>query len=169
MATLKARDQEDMMKTIGAPIVTRPTDPEIVLTRVFDAPRSLVFDALTNPDLLNRWLAPPGSSLVVCEVDLKVGGAYRFVVRDPSGAHLRIHGVFREIVRPERLVHTELSDGYSGESLMTGVLVEQGARTTHMVTLQHPSQEVRDAAIKSGMGHHDRLEEVLTAILAGER
>ena len=84
-----------------------PGDREIVMTRVFDAPRHLVFDAFTTPDLLKRWFGPRGWSLAVCEVDLKVGGSFRFVLRVPDGTDMGMRGVYREIVRPERSVHME--------------------------------------------------------------
>src|SRR5260370_37089445 len=88
-----------------------PKDGEIVITRVFDAPRKMVFDAHTKPELLKRWLnGLPGWSLVICEVDLKVGGAYRYVWRGPGGQDMGMGGIHREIVRPERLVTTQLFD-----------------------------------------------------------
>jgi uncharacterized protein YndB with AHSA1/START domain len=151
--------------------VTTPTDREIVLTRVFDAPRRLVFDALTKPELLKRWLlGPPGWSMVVCDVDLKVGGSYRYVWRNADGAEMGMHGVYREIVRPERIVNTETfdfgCDAQSGEAVGTVVLTERGGRTTLTTTVLYPSKEARDATIASGMEHgvaasYDRLEELL--------
>ena len=142
------------MKNTGTLKVTTPTDREIVMTRVFDAPRRLVFDAFTKPELLKRWFGPRGWSLVVCEVDLRVGGTFRFVLRGP------------EIVPPERSVHTESFDDYPGESLVTATWVEQGGKTTLTVTVLYPSQEVRDAVLRSGMEHgaaecYDKLAELL--------
>jgi len=88
--------------------VTTPSDREIVMTRVFDAPRHLVFEALSKPELVKQWLlGPPGWTMPVCEVDLRVGGAYRFLWRGPDGAEMGSRGVFREVVPPERLVATE--------------------------------------------------------------
>jgi uncharacterized protein YndB with AHSA1/START domain len=87
--------------------VTTPSDREVVMTRVFNAPRNLVFDALTRPDLLKRWYGPVGWSLVACEIDLRVGGGWRFVTRRPDGREIGQRGVYREIVPPERLVNTE--------------------------------------------------------------
>src|SRR5712691_7085974 len=98
------------MKNTGTLKVTTPTDREILLTRVFDAPRSLVFDALTQPELLKRWFGPRGWSLVVCEVDLRVGGSWRFRLRGPDGREMGMSGVYREIVLPERDAHTETFD-----------------------------------------------------------
>jgi uncharacterized protein YndB with AHSA1/START domain len=154
------------MKNTGTLKVTTPTEREIVLTRVFDAPRSLVFDALTKPELLTRWFGPRGWSLVVCEVDLKVGGAWRFVLRGPDGTDMGMRGVYREIAPPERLVHTETFDDFPGESVVTTLLVEDRGKTTLTGTVLYPSQEIRDAVIKSGMEHgaaetYDKLAELL--------
>ena len=110
------------MNSSGALKVTAQSDREIVMTRVFDAPRNLVFDAYTKPELLRRWLGVFGGySMPVCEVDLRVGGTYRFVWRGPDGAEMGVRGVYREVVRPERLVHTERFDEawYPGEALIT--------------------------------------------------
>jgi uncharacterized protein YndB with AHSA1/START domain len=159
------------MKNTGTLKVSTPTDLEIALTRVFDAPRTLVFDAFTKPELLKRWFGPRGWSLVVCEVDLRVGGGFRFVLRGPDGTDMRMRGVYREIVPPERSVHMESFDDYPGESQVTAVLVEQGGKTTLTATVLYPSREVRDAILKSGMEHgaaesYDKLAELLTSTLA---
>jgi uncharacterized protein YndB with AHSA1/START domain len=154
------------MKNTGTLKVTTPTDREIVLTRVFDAPRHLVFDAFSKPELLQRWFGPHGWSLVVCEVDLRVGGGFRFVLRGPDGKDMGMRGVYREIVPPERCVHMESFDDYPGESQVTSVFVEEHGQTTLTATVLYPSQEVRDMVIKSGMEHgvaesYDRLAELL--------
>ena len=114
------------MNNTGTLTVTTPTDREIVLRRVFDAPRRMVFDAFTKPELLKRWFGARGWNLVVCEVDLRVGGSWRFVSRGPDGTDLGHGGVYRVIQPPARLVYTELFDdqSYPGESLITHVLVE---------------------------------------------
>ena len=159
------------MKNTRSLQVTTPTEREIVLTRVFDAPRRLVFDALTRPELLERWFfGPDGWSLVVCEIDLRVGGALRYVWRGPDGAEMGMRGVYREVVPPERLVHTESFDEpwYSGEALVSTVLVEQGGTTTLTSTVRYESREARDAAIRSNMeqgvaASYDRLAALLTA------
>jgi len=149
--------------------LTTPTEREIVMTRLFDAPRSLVFDALTRPELLERWYGPRGWSLAVCDIDLRVGGAYRFVSRRPDGKDIGQRGVYREIVRPERIVHTESwEDWDAGEVLVTAVLVEQGGKTTLTSTALYPSREVRDILMKSGMQRgasetYDRLAEMLAS------
>lgn len=160
------------MKNTGTLKVTTPTDREIEMTRVFDAPRHLVFDAFTKPELLKRWFGPRGWSLVVCEVDLKVGGTFRFVLRSPDGKDMGMRGVYREIVPPERSVHMESFDDYPGESQVTAVFVEQGGKTTLTATVLYPSQEVRDIVIKSGMEHgaaesYDKLAELLASPEAG--
>ena len=154
------------MRNTGTLKVTTPTDREIVLTRVFDAPRNLVFDAFSKPELLKRWFGPRGWSLVVCEVDLKVGGGFRFVLRGPDGREMGMRGVYREIVPPERSVHMESFDDYPGESQVTALFIEQAGRTTLTATVLYPSREVRDAVLQSGMEHgaaesYDKLAELL--------
>jgi uncharacterized protein YndB with AHSA1/START domain len=153
--------------------ITTPSEREIVMSRVFDAPRSLVFDAWTTPELLKRWLGVRGGwSMVVCEVDLRVGGAYRFVWRGPDGAEMGMGGVYREIVPPERLVATESFDDpwYPGEALDTTVLVEEGGKTTATTTVLYESEEIRDAVLESGMARgvaesYDVLAEYLASIV----
>jgi uncharacterized protein YndB with AHSA1/START domain len=159
------------MKNIGTLKVTTPTDREIVLTRVFDAPRGMVFDAFSKPELLKRWFGPRGWSLVVCEVDLKVGGGFRFVLRGPDGKEMGMRGVYREIVPPERSVHMESFDDYPGESQVTAVFVEHEGKTTLTATVLCPSREVRDIVIKTGMEHgaaesYDKLAELLASVPA---
>jgi uncharacterized protein YndB with AHSA1/START domain len=160
------------MKNTGTLKVTTPTDREIVMSRVFDAPRRLVFDAFSKPELLKRWFGPRGWSLVVCEVDLKVGGGFRFVLLGPDGKEMGMRGVYREIVPPERSVHIESFDDYPGESQVTAVFAERDGKTTLTATVLYPSREVRDAVIKSGMEHgaaesYDRLAELLESAEAG--
>jgi len=114
---------------MGTLKLTTPSDREIAMTRVFDAPRQLVFDAHTKPDLVRQWLlGPPGWSMPVCEMDVWVGGKYRYVWRhDREGTEMGMGGVYREIVAPERIVNTEKFDEswYPGEAVDTLVLVEQ--------------------------------------------
>lgn len=154
------------MKNTGTLKIATPTDREVVMTRVFDAPRHMVFDAFTKPELLKRWFGPRGWSLVVCEVDLKEGGGFRFVLRGPDGNDMGMRGVYREILAPERSVHMESFDDFPGESQVTGVFVEHEGKTTLTVTVLYPSREVRDAVINSGMEHgaaesYDKLAELL--------
>jgi uncharacterized protein YndB with AHSA1/START domain len=159
-----------MMNT-GNLKVTTPTDREIAMTRVFDAPRHLVFRALTTPELVPKWLlGPPGWTMPVCEMDLRVGGAYRFLWRGADGAEMGTRGVFREIAPPERFVATEQFDKpwYPGEALVTYLLVEQGGKTTLTLTVLYASREARDGVLKSGMERgvamsYDRLAELLAS------
>ena len=157
------------MKTLALQIKANG-DREIVMIRVFDAPRKLVFDAFTKPELLKQWLlGPPGWSMPVCEIDLKIGGRYRYVWRrDTDGTEMGCGGVYREIVPPERLVHTEQFDNpwYPGESLITTVLDEQRGKTTLTATMLYESRDARDGILKSGMesgvaASYDRLAELL--------
>jgi uncharacterized protein YndB with AHSA1/START domain len=134
--------------------VTTPSDREIALTRVFDAPRHLVFAAYTRPELLQRWLGVvAGWSWAVCEIDLRVGGAYRWVWRGPDGAEMGMGGVYREIVPPERIVATEKFDQswYPGEAMTTVTLVERDGRTTLTLTVRYESRAARDAVLASPM------------------
>jgi uncharacterized protein YndB with AHSA1/START domain len=158
------------MNNTGTLKVTTPSDREIAMTRIFDAPRSLIFDALTKPELLKRWLlGPPGWSLPVCDIDLQIGGSFRYVWRrDVDGTNMGMGGVYRDIVPPERIVHTELfdEDWTGGETLVTTVLHEQAGRTTLTTTVLYSSREARDAALRTGMeqgvaASYDRLAELL--------
>jgi uncharacterized protein YndB with AHSA1/START domain len=150
-------------------MVTTPSDREIAIVRIFDAPRYLVFEAFTRPELLKRWLyGPPDWSLEVCEIDLKVGGSLRYVWSGPDGAEMGLSGVHHEIVPPQRIVHTELfdEDWTGGETLVTTVLDEQDGQATVTMTILYSSQEARDGALKSGMeegmaASYDRLAEPL--------
>jgi uncharacterized protein YndB with AHSA1/START domain len=161
------------MANTGGLKVTAPTDREIVMTRVFDAPRELVFDAHTKPELVKRWLlGPDGWSMPVCEIDLRVGGKYRYIWRkDSDGTEMGMGGVFREIVPPERIVATEKFDEswYPGEAVDTSVFTEQDGRTTLTLTVLYESREARDAVLKSPMesgvvAGYDRLEKLLASL-----
>ncbi len=114
-------------------------ETEIVMTRTFDAPRALVFDALTKPEYVQRWLlGPSGWSMPVCEIDLKPGGRYRYVWRkDSDGTEMGVSGTYREIVPPERIVHTEQFDQpwYPGEAVITTLLMEEGGKTKFSSTM----------------------------------
>jgi len=147
-------------------------DREIVITRVFDAPRRLVFDAFTKPELVKQWLlGPPGWAMVVCEVAAKVGDRYRYVWRHDSGAEMGLGGVLREIVPPERIVATEKFDQswYPGEAVGTIILVEQDGKTILTQTIIYESREARDVVLKSPMeqgmaASYNRLAEVLVSL-----
>jgi len=163
---------------MGTLKLTTPADREIAMTRVFDAPRQLVFDAHTKPDLVRQWLlGPPGWSMPVCEMDVRVGGTYRWVWRhDTNGTEMGMGGLYREIVAPERLVTTERFDEawYPGEAINTLVLIEQGGRTTLTQTMRYESRDARDAVIQSNMekgvaASYDRLADLLASTPARGR
>ena len=149
-----------------------PSEKEIVVTRVFNAPRQLVFDAFTKPELLKRWLFGPGDwTLEVCEVDLKVGGSYRYVWRGPRGKEMGMGGIHREVVPPERIVATQLfdQDWTNGEAIGTLVLTEQNGKTTLTNTILYSSREARDMVLKTPMDKgmslsYDQLETLLASL-----
>jgi uncharacterized protein YndB with AHSA1/START domain len=149
--------------------VTTPSDREICMTRVFDAPRRLVFDCWTRPELVRRWLTgPPGWEFVVCEIDLRAGGAYRWVWRNQAGKEMGLGGVYRQVVAPERIVNTQLfdDDWTGGEAIGTLVLTESNGKTTVSDTILYASKKVRDEILKSGMergvaASYDRLDGIL--------
>ena len=144
-------------------------DRDIVITRHFNAPRRLVFEAYTKPELLKRWLlGPPGWEMISCEAAAKVGDRYRYVWRHADGKQFGTGGVCREFVPPERIVCTENMDGCPSESVVTTALSEQGGKTKLTTTATYVSREVRDMALKSGMergvaASYNRLDEILTA------
>ena len=149
--------------------VTTPSDREIVLTRVFNAPRQMVYDAFTKPELLKRWFGPRRWSLVVCEVDLRVGGGFRFVLQSEDGQKMGMRGVYRELNPPNGSVHIESYDDYPGESQVTSVLTEHNGKTTLTATVLYPSREVRDIVLNMGMAagageSYDKLAELLESI-----
>jgi uncharacterized protein YndB with AHSA1/START domain len=164
-----------MLSTAALKVATSG-DREILITRTFDAPRHLVFEAMTEPELLKRWLwGPPGWEMVECESDLRVGGGFRHVWRCNDGAEMSMRGVYREIVPPERIVRTETfefgCEAQAGEQVGTLVLADRGDTTALSLTVFFPSKEARDAAIASGMergvaASYDRLEEILAAATA---
>jgi uncharacterized protein YndB with AHSA1/START domain len=148
--------------------VTTPSDREIVITRLFNAPRPLVFEAMTKPEHIKRWwgMLEAGYSVPVCEVDLRVGGKWRFVNQLPNGDTVAFRGVYKEIEAPERLVFTEVMEPYPEPgSMVTAVYTEQGDKTLMTVTCDYFTQEVRDMVLNSGMERgaaisYDRLEDV---------
>ena len=154
--------------------ITAKGDRELVMTRSFDAARELVFDAFTRPELVRRWLlGPDGWTMPVCEIDLRVGGRYRYVWRKEKGGtesaiEMGMGGVFREIVAPALLVATEKFDDawYPGEALSTLELAERAGRTTVTQTMLYESREARDAVLASPMEEgvevsYERLERLL--------
>ena len=147
-------------------------DREIIMTRVFEAPRDLVFEALTKPDLVRQWLlGPPGWTMPVCQIDLRVGGAYRYVWKNEDGREMGMGGRYTEIVPNERIVHTERFDEawYAGESLNTWTLTEHAGQTTLVVTMRYETKATRDEVLDSGMERgvsvsYDRLDKVLAGM-----
>lgn len=150
--------------------LTLPSEREIVMTRVFDAPRRLVWEAWTNPKHVPHWmLGPTGWTMPVCEIDLRPGGAWHFVWRKEDGEEMEMRGVYQEITPPERLVNTEAWGGDWPEILNTLLLTEENGKTTMTSRMLFPSQEARDAALKTGMEDgasvsFDRLAEYLQTI-----
>lgn len=152
--------------------VTTPTDREICLTRLFDAPRELVFEAMNTAEHIRCWWGclNEGYSVPVCEVDLRPGGSWRFVNRTPDGTLAAFHGVYREVTPPERVVYTEIFEDYPDtESVVTTVLTEENGRTRLTVTALYPSAEVADMVLKTGMEHgaalsYDRLEDLVSQL-----
>jgi uncharacterized protein YndB with AHSA1/START domain len=156
------------MKNTGTLRVTVPADCTVVLERVFDAPRELVFDALTKPELIRRWFGPRGTSLSVCEVDFRPGGAWYYLLHSDRG-DLGIRGVYREIEAPQRIVSTESFDGFPGEAVATLTLVERDGKTTMTNTVISESNEIRDGHLANGMEDgaaetYDRLAECVATL-----
>ena len=131
------------MTTNASVIVTTPNDREVLMTRVFDAPRSMVFDCYTKPALLKRWMFPEGWRLVVCDNDLKIGGAYRWEWQKSDGRGMSVTGSYHEIVRPERIVRTELfdPDWTDGETLGTLLLAENDGTTVLTMSVRYSSPQ----------------------------
>jgi len=151
-------------RSSGKTVFTTPSDTEVVATRTFDAPRDLVWDAFTNPEHIPKWLVgPDGWEMPVCEVDLRVGGKWRYVwARTDGSGEFAMYGEYREVVHPERIVNTETFDPYPA-SLNTTVFTEQGGRTLTVVRVVYTSKEGRDGALGSGMTEgwgrsYDRLD-----------
>jgi uncharacterized protein YndB with AHSA1/START domain len=154
--------------------VSTPSERELIVSRSFNAPRQMVFDAHTKPELVKRWLYGPAEwPLVHCEIDLRVGGKLRYVWRHAEKGEMGLSGHFREVDAPAHLIHTELfdEDWTDGEAVATTQFIEEGAGTTVTVTMLYASQAGRDKALKSGMLEGwsqflDRLEEMLAQIPA---
>ena len=155
--------------------VTTPGDREAVITRQVDAPRGMVFDAHTKPELVQRWLlGPPGWTMPVCEIDLRVGGKYRYVWKNADGRTMGMGGTFTEVVRPVRIVATQLfdEDWTGGETIVSTEIVEKNGKSTITTTVRYASREARDAALQTGMttgmeAGYERLEELLKEIAHG--
>jgi uncharacterized protein YndB with AHSA1/START domain len=160
------------MMNPGALKITTPSDREIAMSRAFDAPRRLVFDAYTKPELLKRWLGVHnGWVFAVCEIDLKVGGTYRYVWRSPEGVEMGLGGVYKEVVPFERIVATEKFDQswYEGDAVGTVTFDERDGKTTLTITVRYQSKDVRDAVLASPMEQgvaagFDKLAELLPTL-----
>ncbi len=152
--------------------ITTPTDREIVVTRIFNAPRRLVFEAWTNPKYVPQWLlGPEGWTMPVCEIDLRPGGAWHFLWRKSDGTEMEMRGSYSELRPPERLVSKESWGGNWPETLNTLILSEEAGKTTATMTVLYPSKEDRDAALGTGMAKgmassFDRLASLLPILEA---
>jgi uncharacterized protein YndB with AHSA1/START domain len=148
--------------------ITTDVPNEIHMTRTFDAPRHLVVKAMTTPELIKRWLGGVRATVLSAEVDLRVGGTYRYVLRPRKGPDFGFGGTYREI-GDDRVVHTEAFDGYPGESLVTITFAEHDGKTTMTVVVRFESQAIRDAVVATGMANgagesYDALETVLAGL-----
>ena len=151
--------------------VTTPSDHEIRMTRLFDTPRHLVFEAMTKPEHVRRWWGclGDGYSVPVCEIDLRLGGRWRFVNRHPKG-EVAFHGEYREITPPSRLVFTEIFEDFPDTvSVVTTEFADENGKTRMTATVQYPSKDVRDMVIASGMStgagiSYDRLEDLVAEL-----
>ena len=152
-------------------VVTTPSDLEIRMTRLFNAPRHLVFEAMSKPEHVKQWWGRLGEgySVPVCDIDLRVGGRWRFVNRHPSG-EAAFHGEYREITPPSRIVFTEIFEDFPDTvSVVTSELTEEGDKTRLTATVRYPSMEVRDMVLGSGMANgagisYDRLEDLIATV-----
>jgi uncharacterized protein YndB with AHSA1/START domain len=157
----------------GTATVTLPTDQQILITREFDAPKHLVYKAWTTPELVKRWWTARRGAMTVAEIDLRVGGQWRYVMVAEDGTEVGFHGEYREIVPNERIVSTEvyepIPDAEAHAALDTLTLTEVDGRTTLSILVEHPTKEGRDAHINSGMEDGmqdamDLLEEVAVSL-----
>ena len=154
--------------------ITTPSDREIVVTRAFDAPRDLVFEAWTKPEHVRHWWGWRSSTMIVCEAEVRPGGSWRYVTREESGVEVPFTGVYREVTPPERVVHTEIYDVApfnSGDPAVTTVTFrEEAGRTTVTATTLYPTKEIRDTVLQSRMEagaaeSYDRLAELLGTLV----
>jgi uncharacterized protein YndB with AHSA1/START domain len=154
----------------GTAVVTLPTDTQILITREFRAPRHLVYKAYTTPELIKRWWSGDRGEVTKAEVDLRVGGKWRYVMTANGGFEVGFHGEYREIIPNERLVTTEVYEGMpEGEAVVTHTFSQRDGRTTLTILMELPSQADRDAVINSGMEggmqeSMDHLEQVAVSL-----
>jgi uncharacterized protein YndB with AHSA1/START domain len=170
------RKENDMPVSSSTATVTLPTDEQILITREFDAPRHLVFEAFTTPELVKRWWNAKRGEVTTCEIDLRVDGKWRYVMVTPDGFEVGFHGEYREIVPNERIVSTEFFEGVpegvseaDATTVNTATFTEKDGRTTLTILVQAPSKVTRDAIIDSGMeagmqDAMDLLEEVAISL-----
>jgi uncharacterized protein YndB with AHSA1/START domain len=152
--------------------VTTPSDLEIEMTREFDAPCRLVFEAMTKPEYVKRWLGCMEYPITTCEIDLRVGGAYRYVFRRPDGSEMTLLGIFTEVVRPDRVAFVEriIMPGFtSDEYRVTSTFVENGGKTSLTTIILHNSKETRDGHLNSGIEKgvepaYERIAELLATM-----
>jgi uncharacterized protein YndB with AHSA1/START domain len=159
--TSSRRRKEMGVASSGTATVTLPADEQILITREFDAPRNLVYKAWTTPELVKQWWSAKRGEVTVADIDLRVGGTWRYVMVADGGFEVAFHGEFREIVPNERIVATEVYEGMpDAEALNTLTLTEVDGRTVLEILVQHSSKEHRDAHIESGMeaGLQDALD-----------
>ena len=160
----------EQMTTSGTAKVTLPADEQILITREFDAPKHLVYKAWTTPELVRRWWNAKRGEVTTCEIELRVGGMWRYVMVTPDGMEVGFHGEYREIVPNERIVSTEVFEGMpDAAALNTLTLAEEDGRTTLTILVEHSSKEHRDGHINSGMeagmqDAMDLLEEVAVSL-----
>jgi uncharacterized protein YndB with AHSA1/START domain len=161
------------MGSSGTAKVTLPTDTQILITREFDAPKHLVYKAWTTPELIKRWWSGDHGTVTSAEVDLRVGGRWRYVMAAHTGFEVAFHGEYREIVPNERIVATEVFEGMpsaeEAAAVSTNTFTEKNGRTTLTILAQHPTREIRDMVITSGMEsgmqeQMDRLEQVAVSL-----
>jgi uncharacterized protein YndB with AHSA1/START domain len=162
--TSSRRRKEMTVASSGTATVELPTDEQILITREFDAPRHLVYEAWTTPELVKRWWHANRGELTIAEIDLRVGGRWRYVSVTDDGTEVAFHGEYREIVPNERIVSTEAYEGApdpdANATLNTATFGEADGRTTLTILVEAPSKEIRDAIIDSGMeaGMQDALD-----------
>jgi uncharacterized protein YndB with AHSA1/START domain len=162
-------DKNTLSNRHGSAVITLPSDTEILITRVFDAPAALIFKAWTTPELIKRWWGFDTSEWLVCEMDPRVGGQWRYVIRD-GGMEVGFHGEIRELDAPRRMVSTEVYEGFpDAGSVNTMTLDEFDGVTTMTTLIQHESQEHRDMQLASGMERgmqvsYNRLEDVARSL-----
>lgn len=160
------------MKNSESLKITPSGDLELVIFRVFDAPREMIFEAFTQPAILKKWLlGPPGWTMPTCDLELKIGGQYRYLWRNETGEEMGVRGQFQEIIKSEKLIHTEKFDEswYPGESLITTILSEKLGKSLLTATIRYDSREARDLVIESNMDHgvrmsYDILEKILVEL-----